>query len=336
MKNSTFVLLSGAAILLSPALSRSQEALTAVPFLLVPPAPEGLGMGRGSVSLPTTDAIATVVNPGQLGLFSLTNLFNAGTYVPRSNWLPQYQIAGLSYGVTALNAGYNFRSLLSLPFDLSVGLGYSRVSLDLGTFALTSSSGPSVIGTFNSSEYSDNYSLGIGLDYYIRFGLGFNFKKIVSELGPVGTEQEKGTATGKSSATDFGILLDVPILQIASEVSGASLEIAPGITPFLDVSMGFVKANIGEEISYIDAAQADPLPRTAVIGLGLGAGITMKSGNTEWQLASFRLVRQADDLLVTRQSDGTFTYQSGLGDVQFWDNVVLGKHNALITSRRDC
>jgi hypothetical protein len=328
----TIIALIAASLFMTPPLTRSQG--TAVPFLLVPPSPESLGMGGGSISLPSGDAIATVVNPGQLGLSSLTNLFNASTYVPESDWLPQYQIAGMSYGVTALNAGYNLRSLLSLPFGLSVGLGYSRVSLDLGTFALTNSGGPSVIGTYESSEHSDNFSMGIGLDCYVRLGVGLNLKRIVSEIGPVGAESEKGTATGRSSATDFGILLDVPILQVVSKASGAGLEIAPGMIPFLDVSLGYVKANVGEEMRYLDPAQADPLPRTSEIGLCIGTGIAMKSGGTEWQLASFRLVRQVDDLLVTRNIDGSFDYKSGLGDIQFWDNVVLGKHTESVTLRR--
>ena len=332
MKNSTVVLLAAAAILLSPALSRSQGGSTAVPFLLIPPAPEGLGIGGGSASLPTTDAIATVVNPGQLGLFSLTNLFNASTYAPRSSSFLQYKLPDMSYGVTALNAGYNFRSLLSLPFDFSAGFGYSRVSLDLGTFSVTNAGDPTVIGKFEAKEYSENLSVGVGLDYYIQIGLGFNFKRIVSELSPIGTEQ--GAATGKSSATDFGLLVNVPVLGIASNLSGASLEIAPQITPFLDLSSGYVKANVGPEMTYGDPAQADPLPRTAVLGLSIGTGLTMKTGKTDWQLASFRLVHQADDLLVTRNSDGTFNYQSGLGDIQFWNDVVLGKCNPLVTSRR--
>ncbi len=333
MKHLMFALLGAAGILLSPALSRSQGA-TAVPFLLVPPSPEGLGIGGGTAAIPTTDAIAPLVNPGQLGLFSLTNLFNASTYIPTSDWLPQYGLSGMSYGVTALNAGYNVRPLLSLPFDLSVGLGYSRVSLDLGTISFTTSAGPAVIGQFQSKESSESYSVGIGLDYCVRLGFGFNFKRVVSEIGEIGTQPETGVSTGKSSATDFGLLLVVPIDRIVVGVSGTSLEIAPRIKPFLDVSLGLVEANVGEAMSYGNGALADPLPRTSAIGLSAGIGLVMRLRETEWQLASVRLVHQAEDLLVSRHGDGTFDYKSGLGDIQFWDDVVLGKSNVLVTSRR--
>jgi hypothetical protein len=334
MKNSAYVLLTIVALLLSPVSSRSQGGATAVPFLLIPPAPEGLGMGGGSASVPTTDAIAPLINPGQLGVFSLANLLSASTYLPRSSWLPQYQLPDMSYGVTAVNAGYNFRSLLSLPFDLSVGLGYSRVSLDLGTFNVTSSSGPTVIGTFQAKEYADDYTVGIGLAYYARLGLGYTYKRIVSALSAVGTEQENSAGTGKTSAADIGLLLDVPILRIVSAISGASLDIAPQTAPFLDLSLGLVRDNVGDAMTYVDPAQADPLPRSAVVGLSLGTGITMTSGKTDWSLLAVRVVHQADQVLVTRHNDGTFDYLSGFGDISFWDNVVLGKSNPLVTSRR--
>jgi hypothetical protein len=333
MQNTTLVLLALAATLFSPAVSRAQGE-AAVPFLQITPSPEGNGMGGISASQRTDDAFATIANPGQLGLFGLTNLFNASTYTPRTNWMPQFHISGLTYGVTALNAGYNFRDILSLPFDLSAGIGYSRVSLDLGTFVVTSPSGPAGIGSFEAKEHCDSYSFGIGFDYCVRLGIGFNFKNIESHLSPVGTEQEEGAGSGSASARDFGLLLEVPIVELFTDLSGTSLEIAPRVFPFLDLSLGYVRANVGDEISYPAAEQADPLPRTAVTGVGLEVGLIGKSGESDWKIASFGLLRQGDDLLVTRNPDGTFEYQSGLGDMRFWNDVVLGNQNSKITMRR--
>ncbi len=307
---------------------------TAVPFMRITTSPEGNGMGGISASQPTNDAFAPIANPGQLGLFSLTKFFNASTYAPRTNWLPAYNISGLTYGATAFNAGYNFRELLSLPFDLSAGIGYSRVSLDLGTFMVTGPSDPAGTGSsFEAKEHYDSYSVAIGFDYYVRLGLGTNFKKIESQLSPIGTEQGQGSGTATAGATDFGLLLEVPVIELISVISETPLEVAPRIVPFLDLSFGYVNANVGDEMSYIDAAQADPLPRTAVAGLGLEAGLLGKSATSDWKIISFRLARQADDLLVSRHPDGTFEYQSGLGDIEFWQNVVLGQDNARITMR---
>ncbi len=332
MRKMLFTLLAIAAAHLSPAPAWAQGE-TAVPFVRITTSPEGNGMGGMSASQPTTDAFAPLANPGQLGLFSLTNLFNASTYTPRTNWLPQFNISGLTYGATAFNAGYNFRELLSLPFDLSAGVGYSRVSLDLGTFTVTSSEGPGVIGKFEAEEHYDSYSIAVGFDYIVRLGLGTNLKHIESRLSPIGTEQEQGSGTATAAATDFGLLLEVPVAELITAVSGTPLEVAPRVSPFLDLSLGFVKANVGDEMSYVDASQADPLPRTAIAGLGFEAGLMGKSGTSDWKLASFRLARQADDLLVSRHPDGTIEYQSGLGDIDFWQNVVIGQDNAQIMMR---
>jgi hypothetical protein len=333
MKTSLVALLIAVTILLLPTLSRSQGE-TAVPFLLITTAPEGNGMAGTTASQITTDAFATIANHGQLGLFSLRNLFNASTYVPRTDWLPQFYLPDLGYGVTAINAGYNFTELLSLPFDLSAGIGYSRVSLNLGTFVVTNSSGPTPMDKFDSEEYCDSYSFGIGLDYHVRLGLGFNLKNIESRLSPIGTESEMGAGSASVSATNFGLLLEVPMVDLFTNLSGASLKVAPRIHPFLDFSFGYVRANAGNEVVHIDAAQADPLPRTSVVGLSIGTGLAMKSGKTEWQLASFKLVHHVDDLLVIRHDNGSFDYQSGLGDIRFWDNVVLGKFNSKVKMRR--
>ena len=191
-----------------------------------------------------------------------------------------------------------------------------------------------MIGKFDAEEHCDNYSFGIGLDYYVRLGLGFNFKHIESRLSPIGTEQEQGTGSASVSATDFGVLLDIPLVEMFTDLSGVSLEVAPRVSPFLDLSFGYAKLNVGDKITYVDPAQADPLPRTAVAGLSFETGLWGKSGTSDWKIASFRLARQADDILVLRYPDGTSEYQTGLGDIEFWQNVVLGHDNTKITMRR--
>ena len=327
-----FISLVGLCLVLPAALEAQGES--AVPFLLISSAPEGNGMGGTSATQPTQDALATISNPGQLGMFTLNNIFGASTYAPRTDWLPQFNISGLTYGTTAVDIGYNFRDLLSLPFSLSAGVGYSRVYIDLGTFTLTNSSGPTPIGTFNADETSESICTAVGLEYYVKFGIGVNFKRIESNLSPVGTEQEQGDGNGRSSAVDFGVLLDVPIARIVSDLARTSFDISPNTAPFLDLSFGYVKANVGDKIVYIDAAQADPLPRTAIAGLGAELGLSSNAGSSEWKLASFRLAHQADDLLIVRHPDGSSEYQSGLGDIQFVDNVILGKANSKATVRK--
>jgi hypothetical protein len=320
-------------LLFCPAVADAQGE-SAVPFLLISSSPEANGMGGSAGTQPTRDALATISNPGQLGLFTLSNMFGAGTYAPRTDWIPQFHLPGLTYGATAVSAGYNFRDLLSLPFSLSAGIGYSRVHIELGTFTVTGSGSPVPIAIFNPNETSQSICTAIGLEYYVRVGIGLSFKRIESILSPFGTEQEQGNGSARSSAVDFGVLVEVPVARIASELARSSFDIAPHTAPFLDLSFGYVKANVGDKMVYIDAAQADPLPRTATVGLGAEFGLNSNAGSSEWKLASFRVARQADDLLVVRNPDGSSDYQSGLGDIQFADNVILGKTNGKATVRK--
>jgi hypothetical protein len=327
-----FIVLIAHCLVFPSALDAQGES--AVPFLLISSSPEGNGMGGTAATQPTRDALATISNPAQLGIFTLNNMVGASTYTPRTNWLPQFNISGLTYGTTAINAGYNLRDLLSLPFSLSAGIGYSRVHIDLGTFTVTSSSGPAPIATYSSNETSESICTAIGLEYYVRFGIAMSFKRIESNLSSVGTEQEQGGGSARSSATDFGLLFDVPLARIVADLAKTSFDIAPKTSPFLDLSFGYVKANVGSEMVYIEGSQADPLPRTAILGLGAEFGLTSNAGPSEWKLASFRVAHQADDLLVVRNPDGSSDYQSGLGDIQFVDNVILGKANSKATVRK--
>ena len=281
-------------------------------------------MGGTAATVPSDNALAPLSNPGQLGLFSLNSLFNAETYAPKTQWLPQFHLDGLTYSSEAVNAGINLGSLLELPFSMSAGIGYSKVDLELGEFSVTDETGPVPIGQYQASEKSDNVSAAIGFEYYARVGLGWNFKKIRSEL----------SSSAAANATDFGVLVDVPVMKIASSLADEDFEIAPRVSPLLNLSFSNVRSNVGGEIAYLGAAQGDPLPRTAILGGSIEGGLLLRMGTSDRKLITFTLIRQADDLLVTRYSSGAFSYQSGLGDIAFVHDVILGKTGASVNIRK--
>ena len=84
------------------------------------------------------------------------------------------------------------------------------------------------------------------------------------------------------------------------------------------------ESNIGHRITYIDAAQADPLPRTARIGTSLKAGLSLITDKQTRRLASFENLYEAE-LLLVRARKGGVAYDGRLGDIDFWDNVILRK-----------
>jgi hypothetical protein len=74
--------------------------------------------------------------------------------------------------------------------------------------------------------------------------------------------------------------------------------------------------------------------RNARIGIGFRAGLSYSGAKNEWQLFSFEITNEAEDFLVGGANDGSFSYARGLGNIHFWDNVVLGKYNPQIVSKR--
>lgn len=280
-------------------------------------------MGGTTASTPTDDALATISNPGQLGLFSLNNGFNAEKYAPKTQWLPELAIPGITYYSEAANVGANIGRLCGLPFSLSAGFGYSRIDFQLGDFVEMDESA-TIIARYHAFETSDNYSAGLGFEYYVKVGIGWNFKKITSNLSD----------TAKVKATDFGVLVDVPLVKIVSALTGFDYEIIPKVRPSLDISFADVTSNVGGSVVYLDAAQADPLPRTATIGGSIEGGLVYQSASAERKLATVTLIRQADDLLILRNPGPNFSYQSGLGDIDFVDNVLFGKSNPNVSIRK--
>ena len=112
-------------------------------------------------------------------------------------------------------------------------------------------------------------------------------------------------------------------------------------------SLGYAKRNLGDDfVTYIDRAQADPLPRTATLGVSYKAGFSLPVRTGSWEALSFTLAREADDLLVQRFPQPTDSngipigdplppqYVDGSGAIQFFNNVILGEGNTHITLRK--
>ncbi len=307
---------------------------SAVPFLLITPSIDGNGMGGMGVSVGSDNATSSILNPGQLGLFSLHSSFNVSVYTPKTQWLPQFHLSDLQYEAWGINAALKVNDLADLPFRLGVGIGYSKVNIDLGTFVLTSSSGPGVLGRFTSYETSANLTIGLGFEYVIRAALGVTFKSVDSHLSPIGTELEAGTGSAKPHARDIGLMAVVPVPDVVEAVSGTTLELVPSLKPLFDIGFGFARCNTGDPVVYADVSQADPLPRKSAIGTYIELGLSTTVLSPAWKPLTFMIAHEAEDVLVTRRPDGTWEYQTGLGDISFVDNVLLGKSSPNVWLRR--
>jgi len=230
----------------------------AVPFLLLAPDSRHAGIGESGTGL-ADNSSAIFWNPAGIA-------FQTGSEVgiTHANWLPQFNL-DLSYDYVT------YRQFIeAIDGSVTASLTY----MNYGKFQRTGSNSPDVIGTFNS------FDIGATIGYATKladdWGVGFNFRFIYSNLSDKPTGEEQGTG-------------------IASTVS---FDIAGMWRPqgFLDgnFSFGANLSNIGPDISYIDQAQADPLPTN--VRLGFAYRVFQDEYN------SFTLTGDASKLLVNRKT----------------------------------
>ncbi len=242
---------------------------SAVPFLLIAPNSRASGMGEagtGSVD----DASAIFWNPGALAFLEGQELS-----ITHANWLPQFQQSDLFYDYL------NYRIKLD---DIGGVLGASFTYLNLGKFARTGSDGPTVLEEFKAFEFAA--TVGYSTKAFDDLGIGMNLRYIHSALSPIGTEQEQGTGIANTISVDIALMyrpqkLEVPLLGDLGK----------------KFSTGFNLSNLGPKVTYIDAAQADPLPTNLRIGFGYKF--------VEDEFNSLQYTLDFSRLLVHRNADGT-------------------------------
>jgi hypothetical protein len=242
---------------------------SAVPFLLIAPNSRASGIGEsgtGSVD----DASAIFWNPAALAFMKGSELS-----ITHAAWLPQFNLPDLFYDYL------NYRQ----DFDAIGGtIGASITYLSLGEFVVTNSSGPTPIDKFKSYEYA--ITAGYATRAFDDLGIGVNVRFIHSALSPIGTESEQGNGIASTVSFDLAVMyrpqsLEVPLFG----------NLGKGFSAGVNLS------NLGPKVTYIDAAQADPLPTNLRVGLGY------KPFDDEYN--SLQLSVDFARLLVRRREDGT-------------------------------
>lgn len=218
---------------------------SAVPFLLIAPGARAGGMGEGGVAL-ANDATAIFWNPAGLAFqYNNPEVDPLGEIsVMHVKWLPQFNFNDLFYDYLA--SRYYLESLDGM-------IGFSITFLNLGENVWTDAQGNN-LGTFDSFEYALTASYATKLQP--NLGVGLNIKLIQSNLTPkiveVGAETRDGRST--SFAVDMGVMW----------------------TPAYDflenkLTLGANLSNFGPKMTYINEAQADPLPTNLRMGLAYKA-----------------------------------------------------------------
>ena len=245
-------------------------------FLMINPGAREGGMGEAGVAL-ANDANAIYWNPAGLAFqYNDPEVDKKGeATLMHVNWLPQFNLGDMYYEYAA---GRYFLQDIGM---VGLAIQYINYGESIWTGEDYGETGRE-LGRFNSSEvaFTGSYALKVRENV----GLGINLKYIYSRLSPievqVGTEKGKGIAS--SFAVDLGVLYHPGFLK--------------------NLSLGANISNIGPKVSYVDYAQADPLPTNLRVGF---AYHLLKS-----QFNTLTFVYDANKLMVNRPDsvhvDGVF------------------------------
>ncbi len=259
---------------------------TAVPFLLISPDSRAGGMGEANVAI-ADNAAAMFWNPAGLG-FQRGMDFN----FTHANWLPAFN-ADLFYD--------NLTMKRYFPGYGTFGLGVTY--LNLGETEIRTPQNVAA-GTIKSYEFAITGSYGVRLSQ--TFAVGTSVRFIRSALTNVGAGNEQGAGIGTSISFDLALLW------------------RPQFQGYLAdrFSFGLNISNIGPKMTYIDEAQADPLPTN------LKVGFAYKILNDKFNSLTF--AADFNKLLVNRVTPiiGTDT----LGNPIFGRPKVDNVFQAMVTS----
>ena len=230
MKSITILLL-GLLIIIAPLVQAHAISEAALLFLLISPSPRANGMGNSYLALPGNDAMAPIYNPAMVGLFSLENNFSLSIYPHSVQWLPGL-IDDVLYDSKALAVGFKLNK------NISAGIGYHLINMDLGEIARTNEQG-NVIELIHSWEKARALSLGIGGYFGVKIGLGMSVKYVESELGLIQPDSADKTAKADIYAYDFGAIVQIPIFEILN--TSIKIPFANQLTlkPFFVPSLGY-------------------------------------------------------------------------------------------------
>lgn len=187
---------------------------------------------------------------------------------------------------------YDYFSIVYPTSDWGT-FGFGVTFLSYGSQERTGQVGEA-LGSFVS------YDLAFTLSYGTRFAEnisgGLSLRYINSHLAEAGAGAEKGKGTGYSLAVDVGVLYN----------------------PFRRLTLAANVSNLGPDIAYIDADQADPLPRK------LALGFNYKLVDSPFN--KVLILGEADKLLVDLNDDITTEIEEVIPHlgIEYWYSNYVG------------
>ncbi len=210
----------------------------AVPFLLLAPDSRAAGIGESGGGL-ADNSSAIFWNPAGVAFLTGTEVG-----ITHSNWLPQFK----------LDLFYDYLTYRQYFEEINGSLLASFTYMNYGEFNRTSEAGPEVISVFRSYDFA--LTVGYATKLSSDWGIGFNARLIHSQLADKPTGEEQGSGIATSVSFDIATMWrpETFVIPLIDEDIGGK------------ISVGVNLSNLGPKITYIDQAQADPIPTNFRLG----------------------------------------------------------------------
>ena len=245
---------------------QAQVTTAAVPFVTIVPDARAGAMGELGVAI-ADNVWAGFWNPAGYA-------FQQGSEVglTHSNWLPTFGFSDLWIAHLAYKQ----------PVEELDGIVASQLTyLSYGEIAHTSADNV-LLGTFNSYELA--FAVSYGTKLSPAWGLGTSIRVIHSHLSDFGTEKEQGRGVSTGFCFDVGAMYKPQTWGVP-------------------ITFGVNIANIGPKMTYIDNAQADPMPMMLRLGVAYNV--------LESEYNNITITAEASRLLVNRDSTYSDEFYKG-------------------------
>ncbi len=287
------------------------------------------GQGGTGTSVLTDDPFAFSLNPAQLGSWSKTNNIGSHFYTSKTNLFLGRDV---TFDNQAVTIGLNLKQAVR-NLDISVGFGFINSTLDRGTKGFSYIGGTDPIVVSNLTDIYKAYALGVGLHSFIDLSFGFTWKHGTLNH-PENPEYLKYTdGDSKIDFFDYGVLMNVPLHEYILPAQ----RIVEGYDPFINLSIGLVRRNQGDNI-YVGAARGYAAgPRQTNLGYSLNFGTDAAFCKRKVKAFSVTWTTEAERFLYENSAgagDEDIHYAGGLGGISVIRNLIARKGDDQIMCRR--
>jgi hypothetical protein len=189
----------------SPQTHCQQKVGTASPtFLNIVSSTRANGMGACAIDLVNEES--ALYNPGGVGLYHLSRTI-AFAWPQSTKWLPTFtdDLRLKSYTISAGMSSQRLHWGEDPLLNVSLAFAYSLLELDYRPPSMDYTSSERRL-----NDRADCYTAALGVDYLIRVGIGYTYKRITEDI----TDPYYYNSSFKANGEDVGITVELPLWRV--------------------------------------------------------------------------------------------------------------------------